>query len=64
MVTVRALPTVSVRGLVADCGVGEVESDTWTVKVNEPLELGVPDNTPLMVSVTPLGKDPEESDQL
>jgi hypothetical protein len=59
VVTVRAAPTVRDKVLVAVCGVGDVESVTWAVKVNVPAAVGVPERTPLGVSVTPLGREPE-----
>jgi hypothetical protein len=44
---------------VAVFAVGVVESVTFTVKVEEPAVVGVPEIVPVVESVKPAGKDPE-----
>ena len=49
--------------LVAVCA-GYVESFTWTVKDDVPAWVGVPPIWPVeLLSVSPVGSDPEASDQ-
>jgi len=40
------------------------DSTTFTVNVELPLAVGVPDNTPPLESVSPAGRLPEDTDQL
>lgn len=40
--------------------VGEPESVTFTVKLEDPVAVGVPEIVPPAESVKPAGKDPEE----
>jgi len=44
---------------VAVCGVGVVESVTFTVKLKEPEAVGVPEMVPVEESDRPAGKAPE-----
>jgi len=51
---------VRVKAFVAVCAVGEVESVTLAVKLNDPDAVGVPETLPVpAVSVKPAGKAPE-----
>jgi hypothetical protein len=59
---VRAGAMVSVIGSVA---VTDALSVTFTVKLNVPEAVGVPPTTPVaLLSVKPLGGDPDEIDQV
>ena len=61
---VTAAATVTVNDLVAVCAVGVVESVTFTVNVNEPDTVGVPEIVPAVGRVKPAGKAPELMVQL
>jgi hypothetical protein len=50
--------TLMVKVLVADLA-GLLLSVTWTVKVNVPVAVGVPDKIPLVPSATPGGRVPD-----
>jgi hypothetical protein len=55
-----AAAIVRVKAFVAVCAVGEVESVTLAVKVNEPDAVGVPEMLPVPAfSVIPAGRAPE-----
>ena len=55
-----AAATVNVTDFVAVCAVGVVESVTFTVKVNEPDIVGVPENVPVEAArLMPAGSAPE-----
>ncbi len=56
---VTAAATVMVNDFDAVCAVGVVESVTFTVKLNEPDAVGVPEIVPPVESVTPPGNAPE-----
>ena len=56
---VTAAATVSVNDFVAVCAVGEVESVTLAVKLNEPDAVGGPEIVPVADRVRPPGKAPE-----
>jgi hypothetical protein len=59
----RVETTVRVSVVVAASCVGEVESDTLTVKVKLPTAVGVPDNTPAVEdSAIPFGRAPLTTD--
>ena len=52
------------NALVAVCA-GLPESVTWTVKLNVPATVGVPEMTPVsLLSVSPVGSDPLAIDQV
>ena len=54
-----AAAIVRLKAFVAVCAVGEVESVTLAVKLNEPEAVGVPEMLPVpAVSVRPAGKAP------
>ena len=54
--------TVRLSGCAA---VNELASVTWTVKLLVPVPVGVPEITPVLAaSASPVGKVPEEMDQL
>ena len=55
--------TEMVKFLVAVCA-GEPESLTWTVKLDEPAGVGVPEICPADDSVRPAGNEPEAKLQL
>jgi hypothetical protein len=52
------------RGCCSTCGVGAALSVTATVKLLTPVDVGVPDRTPAGLSLNPLGKAPDASDQV
>jgi hypothetical protein len=54
----RAAPIVIERALMAVCGVGLVESVTWTENVVAVAIVGVPERTPAVLSVRPAGGAP------
>jgi hypothetical protein len=57
---VAPTPTVMLRAFVAVCAVGVVESVIFTVKLNVPDAVGVPEIAPLeAVKLKPEGSDPE-----
>ena len=53
-----AAPMVMERALVAVCGVGEVESVAWAVKLKVPAAEGVPLMVQLGARVSPVGRVP------
>ncbi len=60
-VVVGALATMRLKGCVAFCGVGDVESAIWTVNDEVPgAPDGVPERVPVPESVTPVGRLPAE----
>ena len=61
---VTVVATVMVNDFAAVCAVGVVESVTFTVKLNEPDAVGVPEIVPPVESITPPGKAPELIPQL
>ena len=50
------------KALVVVCGTGVPESVTRTVKLEVPGVVGVPEMTPLLLSVNPVGSAPLASD--
>ena len=54
---------VMLKALVAVC-TGLLESVTWTVKLKVPAAVGVPEMTPLLLSVNPVGSVPLAIDQV
>ena len=54
---------VMLKALVAFC-TGVPESVSRTVKLKVPVAVGVPEITPLLLSVNPVGSVPPASDQL
>jgi hypothetical protein len=56
---VTVVATVMVNDFAAVCAVGVVESVTFTVKLNDPDAVGVPEIVPPVESVNPPGRAPE-----
>lgn len=56
--------TVRLKDCVTDCGVGELESVTLSVKTKEPEPDGVPEIVPPDDSVKPVGNVPDTSVQV
>jgi len=56
--TSGAMVTVMVRFAVLVAGVGVCESVTFTVKLEVPVPVGVPEITPVVLNVKPAGKLP------
>ena len=52
-------PTTILRGWVALCAVGAVESVAFTVKFDVPAVVGVPERTPAVLRERPAGSEPE-----
>jgi hypothetical protein len=61
---VTAAAMLMLTDCVAVCAVGVVESVTFTVKVEVPVPVGVPEMTPEELRLRPIGSAPELTDQV